>query len=94
MYHIRPTKRFTKSLMRLRRGGLKSAVLEEIEMVVATLALGEQLDSIYRDHQLQGELSAYRECHIRGDLLLVYQIRNKELVLVLIDIGSHSQIFG
>ncbi len=94
MYHIRVTKKFTKSLLRLERGGLKPHVVKEIKVVIDTLASGTSLSSEYRDHQLHGELSAYRECHIQGDLLLVYQFQADVLVLVLIDIGSHSQIFG
>ncbi len=94
MYRIRPTKRFVKSIGKLERSGLKREVFVEIENVVSQLAAGEKLATNYRDHQLQGELSAYRECHIRGDLLLLYQVIDKELVLVLIDIGSHSQLFG
>ena len=94
MYRVRSTKKFVKSIRRLERGGLKREVIEEIENVVSQLVAGEKLATNYRDHQLQGELSAYRECHIRGDLLLIYQIRDRELILVLIDVGSHSQIFG
>jgi mRNA interferase YafQ len=44
----------------------------------------------YLDHQLQGRLSAYRECHIEGDWLLVYKISEKELVLYAVATGSHS----
>ncbi len=94
MYRVRSTKKFVKSIRQLERGGLKREVIEEIENVVSQLVAGEKLATNYRDHQLQGELSAYRECHIRGDLLLIYQIRDRELILVLIDVGSHSQIFG
>jgi len=47
-----------------------------------------------RDHALSGEWHGYRECHIKGDLLLVYQIHDDVLVLVLVDIGSHPQLFG
>jgi mRNA interferase YafQ len=54
------------------------------------LAAGKELPAAYRDHQLNGELRQYRECHIRGNLLLVYQVRENELMLVLVDIGTHS----
>jgi len=94
MYQIRPTKRFLKSLVKLKRGGLKQNAIVEIERVIDALASGLKLDVSYRDHQLLGELADYRECHIRGDLLLIYQIRENELVLVLIDVGSHNQLFG
>ena len=40
-----------------------------------------------------GELFGYRECHIKGDLLLIYKIEKENLILILVDIGSHSQLF-
>ena len=37
---------------------------------------------------------SYRRFKIKGDLLLVYQKRNKDLILVLVDLASHSYLFG
>lgn len=94
MYEIVQTKKFTKALNQLIRGGLKQSVQKDINTAINTIAAGHKLDAGYRDHQLRGEFSEYRECHIQGDLLLVYQIIDKEVVLILINIGSHSQLFG
>ena len=33
------------------------------------------------------------ECHIQPDILLEYQKHNKELILLLLGIGSHSDLF-
>ena len=33
------------------------------------------------------------ECHIEPDWLLIYQIKETELILVLVSIGSHSNLF-
>ena len=49
------------------------------------------LETKYKDHQLKGNLSEFRECHIKPDLLLIYRI--KDGYLELIDIGSHSDLF-
>lgn len=54
----------------------------------------DPLPAQYRDHQLTGSLKDYRECHVRSDILLVYQIHQNELVLLLVDIDSHSDLFG
>lgn len=62
-------------------------------MVVNLIANKKTLPIKYRDHKLNGEFAEYRECHIQGDLLLVYQIIKDELVLVLINIGTHSELF-
>ncbi|MFA5023094.1 MAG: type II toxin-antitoxin system YafQ family toxin [Candidatus Paceibacterota bacterium] len=93
MYLIKRTKDFAKSFEKLKRAGLTKSKRETIEFVVDTLASGKKLSHRHKDHQLKGELASYRECHIFNDLLLVYKIENDELILVLVDIGSHSQIF-
>ncbi len=51
----------------------------------------ETLEAKYKDHKLQGKLKDFRECHIKNDLLLLYKIVNDSLILV--DIGSHNQLF-
>jgi mRNA interferase YafQ len=93
MYFIQSTKDYDKSYTKLLKSGVKDVVTEEIWHVINTLAKNEKLDARYRDHKLQGEYSGYRECHIKSDLLLVYQIREKQLVLVLIGIVTHSYLF-
>jgi mRNA interferase YafQ len=94
MYKTIYSKPFQKAFNKLVKAGLKKNTQDKLKEVVNVLASGKRLDTSYRDHQLHGEFSMYRECHIQGDLLLVYQIIDDELVLVLIDIGTHSKLFG
>ena len=93
MYLIQNTKDYEKSYMKLLKSGAKKKVFNEIALVINILASGKILDVKYRDHKLQGDYVGYRECHIRADLLLVYQVKEKSLVLVLMDVGSHSYLF-
>ena len=48
-----------------------------------------------RDHDLTGNWSGYRECHLKPDLLLVYRKYETEeaQVLYLARLGSHSELF-
>lgn len=93
MYQIVRTKDFEKSYKKIQRSGtLKAKTKANLSEVVTLLALGKTLPAEYEDHQLGGELKAYRECHIKGDLLLVYQKNKSELVLILVDIGTHSYL--
>ncbi|MCL2053565.1 MAG: type II toxin-antitoxin system YafQ family toxin [Oscillospiraceae bacterium] len=86
-----PTALYKKTLKLAEKRGYNTSLLEEpIEM----LAKGEALPPRYRDHQLKGSLSAFRECHIKGDWLLVYRIIEKKLILSLHSTGTHSDIFG
>lgn len=93
MYHIVYAKKFEKSLMRLIKGGLKKSVQKEIIETIDLIASGAKLSPSYKDHQLHGEYAEYRECHVQGDLLLMYQIRDTELVLLMANIGSHNNLF-
>ena len=61
--------------------------------VVIMLAKGEALPAKYRDHQLKGRLSIFRECHIKGDWLLIYRIIEEKLVLSLQSTGTHADLF-
>ena len=44
-----------------------------------------------KDHALSGEWSDFREFHVSGDVLVIYQIENQTIKLV--RLGTHSQLF-
>ena len=58
---------------------------------LAKLLNRESLPVEARDHTLSGEYKDTREFHISGDLLIIYFTTETELVLI--RIGSHSQLF-
>lgn len=89
-YKIVMSSRFTKDLKLIARRGYD---LNKIKFVISELANGNKLDSKYKDHQLTGDYSGKRECHILPDWLLIYEIKNDELLLYLIRTGSHSDLF-
>ncbi len=94
MYIVHYSKKFKKSIDKLKHSGIKRIVLDEIQEVILLLSAGGILPLKYRDHVLQGDYIGNRECHIRPDLLIIYRIEQDELVLLLLDIGSHSYLFG
>ena len=49
-----------------------------------------RLPARMKDHRLQGKLVAFRECHLAGDILLVYQ--HEQDVVKLVCICSHSDL--
>ena len=81
--------RFKKDLKRL-----KSSNRDEGELlaVIALLANETPLDEKLRDHNLIGNYTGCRECHIKPDWLLVYQVTETDLLLV--RTGSHSELFN
>jgi mRNA interferase YafQ len=93
MYSLLPTKEFRKSLKRIRVSGtFKKQGEEDLRIIIGSLSQGIALSASYRDHQLTGKLSAYRECHVKGDLLLIYKIDKVGDIVLLVQIGSHSYL--
>jgi mRNA interferase YafQ len=93
MYTTVRSKDFLKALAKIRKQGLAPKLQAKLDAAILLLAAGEKLPTYYKDHRLKGVQAANRECHIGGDLLLVYRIEHGELLLLLLDIGSHAHIF-
>lgn len=68
-------------------------ITERLETVLALLVEDNPLPDAYRDHTLIGNWKGYRECHIKPDLLLIYNIEKSHL-LQLARLGSHSELFS
>ena len=85
---IEISKDFKKSLEKLQKSDK-----ERLEIVADKLANNEILEPKYRDHALKGKYIGFREYHIDPDLLLVYQKQDDVLILYLLRIGSHSELF-
>ena len=90
MLDLVASNRFKKDLKQAMKRGYQMSLLED---VVNKLAAREPLDEKYRDHLLTGDYGGFRECHITPDWLLVYQIRENELILFLSRTGTHSDLF-
>ncbi len=57
------------------------------------LAFGKTLPAGYENHPLHGEYADCFECHIKGDLILIYKIDVLTNTLAIVNIGSHSDLF-
>ena len=89
MLEVVLSNRFKKDLKLAARRGLP---LDELNTVVDWLAAGQALPDRNRDHALTGDYIGFRECHIRPDWVLIYEVREVELVLLLVETGSHSDL--
>lgn len=90
MLGIKYLNAFKKDYKRIVKRGYDIALLEN---VITLLAEQKTLPEKYRDHALSGNYAGFRECHITPDWLLVYEIRDRELVLILSRTGTHSDLF-
>ena len=89
------TKRFGKDWKRLAKSGRYP--MRELKDVMTLLVDNKApLPAQYQDHPLQGDWKDHRDCHIRGDWLLIYLIgldKDGEFV-VFVRTGTHSELFG
>ena len=51
------------------------------------------LPDSYSPHQLHSQLAGYWECHIEDDWLLIWKQNDRNLTLVLTNLGSHEELF-
>ena len=93
MYTLHYSQKFKKSYKKLKKSGKKKDVVL-LKEAVAMLEMDKTLPGKYRNHFLSGTMSTYQECHIKDDLLLVYYKDRKNLILILLDVGSHQELFG
>jgi len=66
---------------------------KELERVFGVLLGGGTLSAKYQSHKLAGEFEGCLECHVRPDILLIYSVDKEALIISLLRIGSHSDLF-
>ncbi len=91
MRTIDRTTRFKRDYKREAKGLHRATLEGDIRTVVALLATDQPLPVKYRDHPLTGEWKDFRDCHVRPDLVLIYQKADPN-VLRLVRLGSHSEL--
>ena len=90
MYKLRLSGRFKKSYKKCMKRGYDKSLFED---VVSILMRGEKLPEKYKNHPLHGDYEGWNDCHILPDWILVWRYDNDELVLCLLDTGTHSDLF-
>lgn len=91
-YKIILTSNFKNDLKRIKK---RNKDIDKLIKIVDLLSCNEPLEEKYRDHALSDNprFKNCRECHIEPDWLLVYKKNDKELILFLMETGSHSDLF-
>lgn len=90
MCKIERTTRFKSDYKRESRGrhrrSLYAVLVPALKALVAERPLGHR----HHDHALSGNWSDHRDCHLKPDLILIYQKPDPE-TLRLVRLGSHSE---
>jgi mRNA interferase YafQ len=89
-YKIIETSKFKQDLKRCVKRGYNKKLLAE---VIEIISCGIPLPAKYNAHKLKGKYKGCWECHISPDWLLIWQQRDKELILILTDTGTHSDLY-
>ena len=89
MRAIVQTSQFKQDLKKIKHSGRYK--LDDLLAVIDTLACDKTLAKKHKAHDLTGNWQTHKECHIKPDWLLIYQLLDDKLVLV--RTGSHSDLF-
>jgi len=85
------TARFMRDYKREKKGRYRSTLDFDLHIVLASLLADQPLAGKYRDHALIGNWKDHRDCHVKSDLVLIYQKPDTE-TLRLVRLGSHSEL--
>ncbi len=91
MYGVVRLREYERSLRKVSQ--YRNFDIEELERVIGLLRNNIPLESRHKDHALKGKYFGIRECHIKNDLLLLYEKHENKLILYLVDIGTHASVF-
>ncbi len=91
-YDVVYSTKFKKALKKLIEQGKD---INELFDIIDKLANDEKLNMKYKNHSLVNDkyYKDCNECHINPDWLLIYRYNKDKLLLLLIDTGSHSELF-
>ena len=80
-YELILTGKFKKSLKLAKKRGLNLKLLDTV------------ITMLQNNIPLKGKYQGFRECHIQPDWLLIYLKENDVLILTLVDMGTHADLF-
>jgi mRNA interferase YafQ len=88
MREIERTAKFRRDYKRESRGRHRATLEASLRAVIVPLMHDEALAERFRDHPLTGEWAGFRDCHVKPDLVLIYE-KPDDATLRL---GSHSEL--
>lgn len=90
-YKVKYSKEFKKSLKKVTK---QRKNIDKLFDVVNMLSKKQKLEPKYKNHQLYNDkrFKDCRDCHIEPDWILIYKYLEDEIVLLLVNTGSHSEV--
>ncbi len=93
MREIERSNSFKRDFKRELKGRFRTHLSDELPKIIYALMADQPLDAHHNDHELIGKWLGCRECHVKPDLLLIYQKTGDDL-LTFVRLGTHSELFG
>ena len=91
MRKIERTGQFKRDYKRESKGRHRRVLDANLVPIVAAPANDQPLEPRCHDHALSGNWSDHRDCHVRPDLILLYQKPDADS-LRLVRLGPHSEL--
>ena len=91
MRTIERTGQFKRDYKREARGQHRASLDASLVPLLMALANDQPLEPRHHDHPLSGEWTDHRDCHVKPDLVLIYQKPDVD-TLRLVRLGSHAEL--
>jgi mRNA interferase YafQ len=94
MRAIEPTSQFRRDYKREKKGRHRATLDADLTHILDVLVVDLPLEPRQCDHALTGDWKDHRDCHIKPDMVLIYQKvdDDDDGVLRLVRLGSHSEL--
>lgn len=94
MYTLSFTNRFEKDLKLIKKRSVRDlALIHDFLKNELALKGAIGLPPKFRAHKLSGDYDDNWECHVKGDLLVIWLEITTENEIILVRAGSHSDLF-
>jgi len=88
MYIFRPSTQFKKDIKKVYPE--KQKAFKKLQEVFSA---NHQSSKKFNHHKLHGKLKDCCACHLKSDLVLIYQRDKEDKIIYLLRLGSHSELF-
>jgi mRNA interferase YafQ len=93
MFNIITSTKFLKDLKLLKKRSANDVILLQVVIEVLAAKGHEGLNQKFKAHKLMGNYSGYWKCHVKPDLLLIWDEDEAIKLIELARTGSHSDLF-